>query len=40
MFFWLRQSERGEKMRRFARQVNSGIQENGKKVIGGHEGKG
>lgn len=33
-------SERREKMRRFTRQVNPGIQERGKKVIGGDEGKG
>ena len=36
MRFWsLRQSERGRRMRRFARQVNSGIQERGKMLSGG-----
>ena len=35
MFWMLRQSERGEKMRRDARQVNSEIQEKGKMLSGG-----
>ena len=40
MFWRLRQSERRQRMRRFTKQVNSEIQERGKKVIGGNEGKG